>query len=434
MRQIAMKTVSYLPEWEFRYRRSGQYVYGTNKDILSGDDFKMTMTLFNFDGQYTCWIGMDMARCDKGFYEVMWEGIQKVTDLIDRDHFLVSGTHTHTGPTFNKREDMAGDSDKKESMDKLAYHCAALAGLLFLEIKDSLREFDSEIKTVKITGAYSNRNDLNGPCDNNAVMIRFLDHETKENLGMWFAMNCHSTMMFPKNTCLCTDLVGFVSHAVAEHYGICVMPMCGAQGDTSTRLTRRRTDEPDNNINELRRISGMVIDQVLESEDGFEAIELNRFTVKHFSVSFVYDLDPKILNASIKKAEEDIRIAEASGDREQIRAKKTGLDGIYRRLNSPLHSTGTIPCSAYNLGELKFAAFSGELFAELGLKVIRHEPHDHRMVVCYINDRGCGYLVNRSEYGKSFESMSSIIPIGIPEVLTDMAISELDQFDVANAE
>ncbi len=58
---------------------------------------------------------------------------------------------------------------------------------------------------------------------------------------------------------------------------------------------------------------------------------------------------------------------------------------------------------------------------------------DRRRAVCYINDR-VSYLAERKEYGKNFESLSSIIPMGMPKVLTEMMIKELDQFDLMERE
>lgn len=432
MPRIAMKTVSYLPDTPFRFKRMDDYFMVTKANVMPGDDFCMTMTLMEFDGVYTCWIGMDMARCDKGFYEVMWDAIHAETDLISKDHFFVSATHTHSGPVFTKFNEMGPESFFKESMGDLARHCGQTAVQLFRDIHNDMHEFISEIKTVWINGCFSNRNNLDGPCDRNAVLLRFKDKESQRPIGMWFAMNCHSTVTFPKNKYVCSDLVGHVWKKVAAHYHVPVMPMCGAQGDTSTRLTRHLDGTPDSEIKALYRIVNGVTSQILAHDDGFEPLTIDRFRISYFSVSFQYTIDPEYVAKQLKNAEKEAEEASQSNDQELIRAKKTKVRAIRNKMNGETEINRSIPCALLNLGELKFAAISGELNASLGLKIVRHQPHDHRMVVCYINDRACGYLVEREEYGKSFESASSIVPIGVPEVLTDMAIHEMEKADVEN--
>lgn len=432
MGRIAMKTVSYLPDEEFRFKRNRQYEWIRKEDIVEEDDFQMTMTLFEFGGEYTCWIGMDMGRCDKGFFEVMQEEIGKVTDRLAPGHLYINGTHTHSGPVFAKYEDMGPESHTKEGMGHLAYLCGERAAKLYLELEQQLQPFEAQIRTVQIDGCYSNRNSLDGPCDKNAVLIRYIHADTKETIGLWFSMNCHSTIMFPKNEHLCSDLVGHVTKNIARYYQAPVMPNCGAQGDTSTRLTRKLTGVPGENLSELKRISGDVTAQVLKDAEAFEPIVVDRFRSKQFSVSFAYEINPAVLDKTIARVKQELKEATEAADRETIRVRKTELNALDQKKHGPTSYQATIQCSAINMGELKWAAISGELVASLGLKIVRHEPHDHRMVVCYINDRACGYLVEREEYGRNFESIASIIPVGVPEVLTDMAIRELDQFDLEN--
>lgn len=429
MPKIAMKSISYLPDWKFRFKQGDQYLQVTKDFVADGDDFLMTMTLFQFDEEIVCWIGMDMGRCDKGFYEVMWACMHKNFPELKKDNFFVNGTHTHAGPVFTKYQEMGPESETLEGMDRLAWHCGSLAVSLYRELKPVLEPFTSEIRTVQIEGCYSNRNRLDGPCDKTVTLIRFRHAETKKPLGIWFSMNCHSTITFPANKRLSSDLVGTVYKNVSRHYGVPVMPFCGAQGDTSTRLTRHRTDDPENDFAELKRISDSVTKQVLVAPEAFQSLVIDRFETRKYAVSFMYDLEPRTLEKAIAEAEKELTQAEG---RENIRTHQIKLKALQNKYHGPTHFDASIPCTAINMGELKLAAISGELVASLGLAIVRHHEHDHRMVVCYINDRACGYLVEREEYGKNFESASSIIPVGIPEVIRDMSIRELDQFELEN--
>ena len=114
---------------------------------------------------------------------------------------------------------------------------------------------------------------------------------------------------------------------------------------------------------------------------------------------------------------------------QQLRLLVQSKGSLLQRIEGPdFHAHDTLLGRAYNFGELKIAAFPGELVASLGLQIIHNEPHRHDLVMGYTQD-GKGYLVEIAEYGKNFESINSKIPVGLPEVLTEMLRKKIEEFN-----
>ena len=427
MNRIAMKTISYLPDHPFMFG------FGEQEPITKErtyDDFQMTATVLEVGGETVVWVGLDISGVSTGMRDVFAGEIGKVIDVKD-ENFYLSGTHTHSGPNFQKGDlfGKRGRGTTREDMDEICFTTAKKAAELVKECMGKREPFTAEIKVTAIDGCYSNRNRLDGPCDKNVTLIRFKNAETGKAIGMWFNMACHSTMIYPRNLKMSTDIVGGVNKRLAAHYGVPVLSTAGCQGDTSTRLTRQRLGYPDteeHDLADLDRIVSGIVDQTLAKAEDFEPVVIDRFQVTQYEVGFHYTIDPAITEKKIANLEAEIA-AETNAD--QARIKSSAL----RAMNSQRGQSdfkGVLKCRALNLGEVKFGVFPGELVASLGLQVVRHQSHDHRLVACYTNDMGCGYLVERAEYGKNFESLSSIIPIGTPEVVTSMMVKELDQFDL----
>ena len=423
MNRIAMKTISYLPDHPFKFG------FVEQEDITKErtyDDFQMTATVMDFSGENVVWVGLDIGGISTAIYDVFAEEIGKVID-VKPTNLYISGTHTHSGPNFSKNRTWGEES--RADMDEICFTTAKKAAEMVKECMGRLEPFTAEIKVTGIEGCYSNRNSLDGPCDKNVTLIRFKNAETGKPIGMWFNMACHSTMIYPRNLKMSTDIVGNVNKRLAAHYGIPVLSTAGCQGDTSTRLTRQRLGYPDteeHDLADLDRIVSGIVDQVLAQPEDFEPINIDRFQVTCYEVGFHYTLDPEVTERKIANLEAEIA-AETNAD--QARIKTSALRGVKSRRGQS-DFKGVLKCRAINMGEVKIGVFPGELVASLGLQVVRHESHDHRLVACYTNDRGCGYLVEVAEYGKNFESLSSIVPVGTPEVITTMMVKELDQFDL----
>ena len=78
MKRVAMKTISYLPDHPFMFG------FGEQEPITrerTYDDFQMTATVFDFDGEPAVWVGLDISGVTTGMWEVFAEEIGKVANV-----------------------------------------------------------------------------------------------------------------------------------------------------------------------------------------------------------------------------------------------------------------------------------------------------------------------------------------------------------------
>lgn len=156
----------------------------------------------------------------------------------------------------------------------------------------------------------------------------------------------------------------------------------------------------------------------------FEDVVIDRFEAESVELSYSYTLNPETMKKRLVKLEEQIA---AEKNPQQLRLLFQSKESLEKRILGPFDAQDTLIGRAYNFGEIKIGVFPGELVASLGLQIISHQPHEHHLVMGYTPD-GVGYLVEIGEYGKNFESINSKIPVGLPEVLTWMIKSKVEEF------
>lgn len=427
MKRIAQCTRNYLPDFQIAYRSNNKVVYGTKEDTY--DELMMSVTLFDFDGEPAYWVGMDIGNIIPILRDILYQKLKAICPALKKEHFMLSGTHTHEGPEFYKDPIIMGNklnhTVTTDDLDmRFVDYFTDLAVEMLLECQKKLQPFTAEISITQIEGCYCNRNGLDEPADKDFALLRFRHEKTGELLGLWMNMATHSTLLHPKNLKMSGDLVGCVCELLKGHYGIRPMPVIGCAGDSSTRLIRNRTGNFEDDMKELKRISQSIVNQVIKKE-AFKNIRIDRFITKEVELSYKYYIDPiktkQKMDFLLKRSME-----EHDPDRKRLNLSSRRV--LMARENETIITEDLIAC-AVHMGELKWGIFPGELVSSLGLKVIRHKDHDHRLVACYINDKH-GYLVEKEKYdSKGFESLAAIIPAGLNEVLTDMVIKELDEFD-----
>ena len=420
--RAAMKTIIYLDE-------TCRETFGWNwKDSLplTKDDFydyfTMTGTLFDFDGKYVYWIGMDNGNVPDVFRRNLYSKLSALTDKLDQDALIINGTHTHSGPRMTRtRVSMHGASEEDCYMDFIEANTDK-AVQMFKELEGQLQEFTSQIAVVPIEGCYGNRNNLDLPADKDVNLIA-LTALNGERIGILMELTTHSTIIFPKNPKMTTDLVGNVRTKVSELYDCPVLPFVGCAGDSSTRLTRQRSKDPALDHSELLRLRDEITAQIKEKAV-FEDVVIDRFEAESVELSYSYTLNPETMKKRLVKLEEQIA---AEKNPQQLRLLLQSKESLEKRILGPFDAQDTLIGRAYNFGEIKIGVFPGELVASLGLQIISHQPHEHHLVMGYTPD-GVGYLVEIGEYGKNFESINSKIPVGLPEVLTWMIKSKVEEF------
>ena len=415
-----MKTIIYLDETckqTFRWKNADSKPL-TKEDFY--DYLTMTGTLLDIDGKYVYWVGMENIGIPALLRDRLYD---RLKNKLTKDALIINGTHTHSGPGFMKAEMMSSrKADESQLYMGFVDHCVNLMTDLFFELEKQLRPYTSEIAVIPVEGCYGNRNDLSLAADKDINLISFKD-ENEQLIGMWMEMTTHSTVIFPKNPKITGDMVGNVRRLVSEHYHCPVMPFVGCAGDSSTRLTRKRSDDPALDYSELMRLVNDISQQIYEKAS-FVPVVIDRFETAQMELSYSYTKDAEAIRRRLAKLEREIQ---EETNPQQKKIKGDSKMALQLKLEGPSECSDMLIGRAYNFGELKFGVFPGELTASLGLSIISHQPHDHHLVLCYTPD-DVGYLVEKEEYGKNFESLTSNIPVGLPEVMTDMIRSKLEEF------
>lgn len=427
MKKIAQCTKCCLPDFPVRFRAQNQIVTGTKDDVY--DELTMSTLLFSFNDELAAWVSIDIGNMIPAVRDIIYQKVKEAFPELKKTKFMVNGTHTHEGPEFYQDPVMMGNklnhiiTEADLDMDFVSFLAERTKAML-VECRNKLRPFYAEIGVVSIEGCYSNRNGLEEPADKDISLIRFLDEETDGLLALWMNMSTHSTLLHPRNLKMSGDLVGQVCEKLGKEFGCRPLPTVGCAGDSSTRLVRHRSDDFADDLKELERISTSIVTQIMEKVV-FYPIDIYKMETKEVELVYRYYIDPQKTQFKIDALKKQADM-ETNPDRKRLfmssRRVLLARVGVHE-ISEDLIGT------AIDMGELKWGAFPGELVGSLGLKVIRHKPHDHRLVACYINDKH-GYLVEKEKYdSRGFESIAAIIPAGLNEVLTDMIIKELDGFD-----
>ena len=232
-----------------------------------------------------------------------------------------------------------------------------------------------------------------------------------------FQFSCHPTVLGIHNMKLSSDLLGNVGKALDEKYHTTFITIQGACGDMGNRQYRQGNDEQ-----ELWRVRNQIMEQI----DGFalheEPIRLEKIQVKttQYRVYHTYDI-PEIR----RQIEEDERkLAEAATEDE----RKLLWSGI-RHLKEKVEQGGvdvTLKSLIFHLGDLDIVTVPGELFSAFGLQLKQAMKGKLRIVWGYAN-YSAGYIVEKDEFGKGYESMSTPFPQGEAEKYVEQLIEELQK-------
>lgn len=442
--RIAMSTKSYLedlpPDFQIpceRVPRShyGEVMFRTKDDVY--DDLNMSATLIDHDGEYYFWITMELGIIRPIIVDFIYEGICGVTSKLKKEHLYVGASHTHTAPLYARNPLLAshkpGYVETRETVfAEMLEHYGRIAAALFRACEAKLTEFHSDIKVTEIEGCYANRDDLKlpegcfadpegarRPCDKHVALIRFFSSGTDELIGMWLNMSCHSTIMLPHHKKLSSDLVGQVCKKLFQRFGVYPQPFCGCQGDVGPMTWVGETEQ--DNLDELERVSGSIVEQILSDPEQFRPVAIDRFEVEELSLGYRYQVAPD----EIQKRLDRVLAIQASQPNAFERSRYDSNVKIHSARLGTTQFSGSLDGKAIHLGEIKLAVFNGELVSDLGAKLTRYRPHDYRLIVGYINDEA-GYLVSTDD---CWESMSRIIPLGLPAALVQLMSERLDSFD-----
>lgn len=106
--------------------------------------------------------------------------------------------------------------------------------------------------------------------------------------------------------------------------------------------------------------------------------------------------------------------------------RKLLWSGIYKLKKKLEEGSGkvTLKSVIYHLGDLDIVTVPGELFSTFGMKIKASMTANMKIIWGYTN-YSVGYIVEKDEYGKGYESISTPIPQGEAEQYVMKVINSL---------
>ena len=362
-----------------------------------------SVLLIEVDGVKALWISLDAIGVHREFSDKVREDLSKKFD-IPLACINIGYTHSHSACRVGAGED--------EKFD--AFVADRLMDATLRAVKQGLSEVRVFEKNYDATGYYSNRNGLDKVGDMGIKLIEFRDNQD-ETRGLILSYACHSTVVNFQNTrSINSDLAGYLCRGLEDRYGVYPVVMLGAAGDMSNRCTRQG-----NTYEELIRVGeGLLSRMDLRTEE--KELDLHDFSYDTYQYKKTFVTTREERQAQIAKIRQQIEESETAD------LKRVFGDALKHALAKPDGNTFVMDVtgSVWRIGDMEIVTMPAELFSCFGLRIKEAMPVKCPIFWGYSNF-SVGYLYNKEEAGKSFESAATDIEVGVPEDITAFVIEKV---------
>lgn len=320
------------------------------------DDIFCNSLLFEEGGKEVFLFSADFLE----FEEEMAEDVKSMLQSrygLERDMILLCAVHNHSSVVSYHKSWYTGKFDQ-------VYYDFLIDTIIrsYETCKSNLRKAAAKYGKKTILGYYGNRNHPGQPADNEVIVVEFFDEKGDPFAGLvnWAV---HSTVLSGENTRLTGELAGEVVRKLKESLGFYPAMVVGAAGDCSNRNERQGND-----FDELERVSSLL------------AAEISSIPVNH-----------------------------------ELELKHVRCQTLFHTIHDSLHldAKGWV----IDLGDVQMFVFPGELGSRFGIDMKAFCP-SLGLVLGYTNGY-YGYFMPKEEYGLSFETIESGVPIGEAEKLVE---------------
>lgn len=361
------------------------------------DPLWTTAVLLEVESIKLLWITVELIGLERGYTERLRETIGKKY-AIPKDNINISFIHTHSAPEYEEHSMLGGHGAVPGYMDFVAEQILGAAEGCFTKKLETVRIF---ARTVQLEGCYGNRNGKEKPCDKTVTTLAFrADGKVIAGAGHF---SCHSTVLGPQNRLVSSDLAGYVARALEKEWGVYPVMMIGAAGDMSNRLYRQGND-----MAELNRVGEKMMEQVFAAPE--QELNIHKPVIGTFHFKEIFYPDKAKKQAQYDEILARISKAESFDEKKvyssALAMAKSGLACKPFCLD--------LDCRYINMGDLKLVIIPAELFSRFGIQLKEAMNAVCPICWCYSN-YSAGYLGNMEDYGASFETAASDIPMGTTE-------------------
>lgn len=357
--------------------------------------------LLEIETERLVWVTVELIGLERSFTEALAAEISARHE-IPPEHINICVTHTHSAPEYQEKS-VFGRGAVPGYMDFVKTQILEAVEGCF---QKELQSVELYAGTMELEGCYGNRNGKDKPCDKTVTTLEFRNGDTViAGLGHF---TCHSTVLGPQNLFVSSDLAGYVARALEKAWGVYPLIAVGAAGDMSNRLYRQGND-----LAELNRVGKEMMDQVF-AKIRPKRLTLTKPVVKTYRFSETYYPEKAKKQAQYEAIQEKIKNARTFDEKKvyssALAVAKAGLACEPFRLD--------LVCRYIDMGALKIFTIPAELFSRFGLRLKKEMGGACAFVWCYSN-YSAGYLGNKEDYGASFETASSNIPVGTTERIVE---------------
>lgn len=386
------------------------YAMRTGKSIGVLDELYCRALCLRTGGETFVWVTLDLCRLE----EEISSYIRRVVGAkycVPVEHIILSTIHTHSGPDVSFEDE--GEDRNRRKADYRSYMVSQVFAAVDECFDRGFLEVTPCMVRGTIDGMYGNRNYRDEPGDKevNLILFRNANHVAA---GI-FNMACHPTVLGIHNMKISSDLLGNIGKMLDEKYNTTFITMQGACGDMGNRQYRQGNDEA-----ELWRVCAGIMEQIDSLAGDERAMELKPVAVKTSQYMVRHRYDTGALSAQLKEDERKLAAAVTEDEKKLL---WSGIRHMKRKLEKGSVDV-TLKTVIYHLGDLDVVTVPGELFSGFGLQIKAAMEAPMRIVWGYAN-YSAGYIVERDEYGKGYESMQTPFPQGEAELYVRQIIDDL---------
>ena len=374
------------------------------------DELWTTVLLLQQDTTLLVWITIDLIGLNRDWTNHLKHTIASKYN-IPNSNINIAFIHTHAAPEYEKVNFFGGAGVVNGYMDFVFSQTMNAVDNAF---ETEFTEVNAYSKKIEIAGCYGNRNGISKPSDKIFQTVEFRNGE--KVIAGFFVIACHSTVLGPQNLKVSSDLAGHIAQQLYHRWGIYPITMIGAAGDMSNRFYRKGND-----IDELNRITKDIMEQY-DTITNDEKPEIKKCKINTWVFSETYYPN------AIEKQQQYNKILNIVNNAKSFDEKKVYTSALAIAKKGlelkPFHLL--LECTLIDFGEIRIFTIPAELFARFGIE-IKNAMNCKCPVLWGYSNYNVGYLGNREDYGDSFETASSDIPMGTSEVIVKQIIEFINQ-------
>lgn len=404
MVKIICKNVDITPEIPV-YIRGHAMRKGKSKGVH--DRLEAVVSWLNVDGVENLFINADVIGWDYPFVHEFKDIITQKCN-VQREHIVLSATHTHSGPVLCT-------IDKDAPHDE-SYRRTVMNNL----VETALEIYGKETEVTKIVystgesvGYYGNRNGKDKYGDNNIYLLEFKDSSNK-NIAAYCNISCHSTVLSPQEYELSADLLGNLRRKLTPLLGVCPMMMNGNAGDMSNRLYRKNND-----FNELDRVCTGIAYQIMGFSNKKEIVLKDEQT-KSFNFNVSFDTDKETLSSKVKEYEQKLETTEEFDARKWIISEIAG----FKRKLAVDHVDLDFETTIIKMNDLELVILPCELVSAFGKQIKKTSNAQICIVWGYANGQTT-YVVEAAEFNGGHDGIATNLPKGKAEEYVAMILQNM---------